>query len=99
MKTLDSLIERFESAVAELGVNRVAPGQIVAEWEAETKSRVNPTIITELLRVWIEYRVEAKQPVTPRDAIGLFPGVTFSASHLQSLNYEYQRLLGGQTSL
>ncbi len=94
MKTLDSLIERFESAVAEHGVERVAPGQVVADWEAETKSRVTPTIITELLRVWIEYRVEAKQPVTPSEAIGLFPGISFSATHLQSLNYEYQRLLG-----
>lgn len=94
MKTLDSLIERFESAVAEHGVQRVAPEQVVADWEAETKSRVTPAIITELLRVWIEYRVDAKQPVTPGEAIGLFPDVSFSTLQLQSLDYEYQRLLG-----
>ncbi len=92
MKTLDSLIEQFENAVAEQGVVNVAPQQIVATWEAESGAVLASEAITELLRVWLEYRFVAKIPASPSEATALFPQVQFSRTELQCLEFEYQRL-------
>lgn len=98
MKTLDSLIERFEKAVVALGVEHVAPQDIVTSWESETESSLSSEAITELLRVWLEYRFSSNMPVNPYQAIALFPDIEFSESELQSLDFEYQRLSSGPSS-
>jgi eukaryotic-like serine/threonine-protein kinase len=99
LKTLDSLVERFELAVAERGIERSAPQDIVAAWEEETKSNVPPEVITELLRVWLEYRFASGVPASPQDAIALFPHIGFSESELQGLDFEFQRLSAGPSSI
>lgn len=99
MKTLDSLIERFENAVAEYGVESVAPQAIVDAWESETETNLPSEAITELLRVWLEYRFASRMPVSPGQAIALFPNIAFSAAELQSLQFEYQRLSAGPSSI
>ncbi|MEZ6136393.1 MAG: protein kinase [Pirellulaceae bacterium] len=92
MKTLDSLVERFEQAVAEYGVESVAPPDIVTAWESETDTQVHSEAITELLRVWLEYRFASQLPVTRQEATSLFPNIAFSDFELQSLDFEFQRL-------
>lgn len=98
MKTLDSLIERFENAVAEHGIESVMPQDIVVGWESEMEASLPSEAITELLRVWLEYRFASRMPASPRQAIALFPNIAFSESELQNLDFEYQRLSAGPSS-
>ncbi|MCA9125729.1 MAG: protein kinase [Planctomycetales bacterium] len=95
MKTLDSIIDRFELAVAKNGVEKTHPEELVAAWAGESNTGVSSETITELLRVWLEYRFSANLPLTPDEAIALFPEVHFSDSERQKLEFEYRRLQRG----
>lgn len=100
VRTLDNLIDQFEDAVSEHGIERCCPAAYFSQWypDNDDGSIVDaPEALVELLRVWMEHRFIAGISTTLDQVTEIFPQFRFGESQLELLQFELQRLRSAYT--
>ncbi len=91
MKTIDSLIDEFESLVASVGVEAIDLQSLVDRRQAQSGQLASDQVV-ELLRVWLEHRSDRGLSATKQDALNQFSSLTFSHEQEALLEFEQLRL-------
>ncbi|RMF44829.1 MAG: serine/threonine-protein kinase [Planctomycetota bacterium] len=90
--SLDQIVDAFEEQVAENGALGVDVGRFVHEYCGCTPKRISSEIVTELLRVWLEYAYAVDPSVAVEHALGQVPGYQLPPESIRQLQFELQRL-------
>ena len=90
MLSLDEYVDALEDEVADKGVLAIDLKRLAPALDKAGRERTG--ILIEMLRVWMEHRWRAGEPVTVGDCLNEFPDDKFSEDELASLRFEEQRL-------
>ncbi|MEQ1825295.1 MAG: protein kinase [Pirellula sp.] len=92
MIDIDTYVDRLEEEIACQGVMAVDLRKFSPDeesWVGTPSER--SAILVELMRVWMEHRWNAGEPVTVRDCLANFPSENFSNDEVRRLEFEEQR--------